>query len=52
MGKSGDGELFGKAGTEVRLPRCGDMGQVMRARERVGSQGMACALGSPGVQGN
>lgn len=44
--------LFGKAGTEVPLPRCGGQGQVMCARERVGPRGMACALGSPGVQGS
>lgn len=34
------------------LPLCGGQGQVMRARERVGPPGMACALGSLGVQGS
>ena len=51
-GKGGDGGVFGKANTEVPLPPCGGQGQVMRARERVGPRGMACALGSPGVQGS
>jgi len=36
----------------VPLPPCGGQGQVMRARERVGTPGMACVLGSPGVQGS
>lgn len=44
--------FFDKEGTEVPLPPCGGQGQVMRARERVGLSGMACALGSPGVQGS
>ena len=51
-GKGGDGGVFGKANTEVPLPPCGGQGQVMRTRERAGSRGMACALGSPGVQGS
>lgn len=42
----------GTAGTEVPLPPSAGQGQVMRARERVGPPGMACALGSPGVQGS
>lgn len=52
MSKGGDGTLFGSAGIEVPLPRCGGQGQVMHAREHVGPWGMACALGSPGVQGS
>lgn len=50
--RGGDGSGFGRAVTEVPLPPCGGQGQVIRARERVGPLGMACVLGSPGVQGS